>query len=325
MTAKPAASAGEGTGVQRRWAYETPWPCYALACSQRQSPLLRLAVGSCVEQENNSLQVIEFNEDSKTFNLVAEAEHQFPPTKLMWCPKNLESPTIGRFDLLASVSTTLNLWKMEDGQLQKFKKFANTRKSYQNGALPPLTSFDWSAVNPHRIGTASVDTTCTIWNLEKQRIETQLIAHDKAVYDIAFSQESLFASVGADGSVRLFDLRNLEHSTIIYESATPTPLLRLAWNRINKNLIATIAMDVLGVILIDIRRPSVPLAALSHHDSYVNNVSWAPHSRNLLLGGTSDGMALVWDIKDTQGTQEEAAVVRPRTNPVSSFSRGQEV
>merc|ERR1719410_373077 len=84
-------------------------------------------------------------------------------------------------------------------------------------------------------------------------------------------------------------------------------------------------MDAFGVILIDIRRPSVPLAALPHHDSYVNNVSWAPHSRNLLLGGTSDGMALVWDIKDTQGTQEEAAVVRPRTNPVSSFSRGQEV
>lgn len=27
----------------------------------------------------------------------------------------------------------------------------------------------------------------------------------------------MFASVGADGSVRMFDLRHLEHSTIIYE------------------------------------------------------------------------------------------------------------
>ena len=45
--------------------------------------------------------------------------------------------------------------------------------------------------------------------------KTQLIAHDKEVYDIAFAQgKNVFASVGADGSVRLFDLRNLEHSTI---------------------------------------------------------------------------------------------------------------
>jgi WD repeat-containing protein 68 len=240
----------------------------------------------------------------------------------MWTPKNQEP---GRLDLLASVSTTLNLWKVEDGQVSLLKKLANTRKNVQNGALPPLTSFDWSAVNPHRIGTASVDTTCTIWNLEKQRIETQLIAHDKAVFDIAFSQESLFASVGADGSVRLFDLRNLEHSTIIYESATPTPCLRLAWNKINKNHIATIAMDALGVILIDIRRPSVPLAALPHHDTYVNNLSWSPHSRNLLLGGTSQGMALLWDIKDTQGAPEDAGSVTLRAAPVSAHNGGQEV
>jgi len=52
-------------------------------------------------------------------------------------------------------------------------------------------------------------------------VKTQLIAHDKEVYDIAFSRagggRDMFASVGADGSVRMFDLRHLEHSTIIYE------------------------------------------------------------------------------------------------------------
>jgi WD repeat-containing protein 68 len=38
---------------------------------------------------------------------------------------------------------------------------------------------------------------------------TQLIAHDKEVYDIAFNPKDaeVFASVGADGSVRMFDLR----------------------------------------------------------------------------------------------------------------------
>ena len=53
--------------------------------------------------------------------------------------------------------------------------------------------------------------------LQKSRAKTQLIAHDKEVYDVCFALKSkdLFASVGADGSVRMFDLRNLEHSSII--------------------------------------------------------------------------------------------------------------
>ena len=38
--------------------------------------------------------------------------------------------------------------------------------------------------------------------------KTQLIAHDKEVYDIAFAKgKDVFATVGADGSVRMFDLR----------------------------------------------------------------------------------------------------------------------
>lgn len=83
----------------------------------------------------------------------------------------------------------------------------------------PLTSFDWNQQDLKMIGTSSIDTTCTIWDLERESVQTQLIAHDKAVYDICFAQDvSMFASAGEDGSVRHFDLRDLEHSTIIYES-----------------------------------------------------------------------------------------------------------
>jgi WD40 repeat protein len=77
--------------------------------------------------------------------------------------------------------------------------------------------------------------------------KTQLIAHDKEVYDIAFASRSVFGSVGAEGSVRLFDLRSLEHSTIIYETGQGTdsqkPLLRLAWNKSDPNFIATVPLD----------------------------------------------------------------------------------
>ena len=52
---------------------------------------------------------------------------------------------------------------------------------------------------------------------------TQLIAHDREVYDVSWLPGStdIFVSVGADGSLRAFDLRSLEHSTILYETPAP--------------------------------------------------------------------------------------------------------
>jgi WD repeat-containing protein 68 len=77
--------------------------------------------------------------------------------------------------------------------------------------MAPLTSFDWSEAKPSLLVTCSVDTTCTVWDVVTQQAKTQLIAHDREVYDVSFVAGSadVFASVGADGSVRMFDLRQV--------------------------------------------------------------------------------------------------------------------
>mmetsp|Transcript_100300 Transcript_100300/g.259364 ORF Transcript_100300/g.259364 Transcript_100300/m.259364 type:complete len:356 (+) Transcript_100300:145-1212(+) len=304
------AGAAGAVGAGGRYVYNPQWPIYALAWASRVEARFRFAMGSYCEVDKNYVQVTEFNQETGQPDVVAEAETGLPVTKILWMPAPPNEP--GK-DLFASSSTTLNIWKFEEGQVKLLSKLANTRCQQGHGNLPPLTSFDWSSVDHAKIGAASVDTTCTIWNLEKQKIETQLIAHDKAVYDIAFSQvDSLFASVGADGSVRLFDQRNLEHSTIIYEASPPSPLLRLAWNKINTNLIATMAADKVGVILLDVRRPSVALRELSQHEACVNSIAWAPHSSNHLLCGADDGFALIWDVR------EGAAAVKPKETSAST-------
>jgi len=306
------------------YAYETPWPCYALAWSTRPDPRFRLAVGSFIEHEANWIQVFQMNNESKRLELVTEAEQAFPPTKIMWIPDDGSEAHGNKPDLLASTSTMLNLWKIEEGQLKLQSKF-RTRQSKSN--LPPLTSFDWSPVSNHRIAASSVDTTCTIWNLEKQKVETQLIAHDKAVYDIAFSPVgSFFASVGADGSMRLFDQRKLEISTIMFEA--PSALLCLAWNKRNSNHIAASSLDN-GVMIIDIRKAPQSLASLPHIDSSVtsvNSIAWAPNSRSHLLCGTDDG-AFIWDGRDATGRQDAAseATSHQRSCPVMGYACDREV
>lgn len=114
----------------------------------------------------------------------------------------------------------------------------------------------------------------------------------------------MFASVGADGSVRMFDLRNLEHSTIIYETQDEKPLLRLAWNKQDPNHLATFQMDDLKVIILDIRYPSVPAAELAGHTACINSLAWAPHSSTHICTAADDKHALIWDIgrKPVTGT-----------------------
>jgi WD repeat-containing protein 68 len=165
-------------------------------------------------------------------------------------------------DLVATSGDYLRIWAVDEqhGITLKLKLDNNHKSEF----CAPLTAFDWNETAPHIVGTASIDTTCTIWDLNQQVATTQLIAHDREVYDIAFARGTdVFASVGADGSLRLFDLRSLEHSTILFEHQQP--LMRLAWNKQDPNYLLTMAEEANTCIVLDVRVPSVPCAELRAH------------------------------------------------------------
>ncbi|GJY61741.1 protein transparent testa GLABRA 1 [Tanacetum coccineum] len=175
------------------------------------------------------------------------------------------------------------------------------------------------SVEPRRIGTASIDTTCTIWDVEKGVVETQLIAHDKEVNDIAWGEAGVFASVSADGSVRVFDLRDKEHSTIIYESPTDTPLLRLAWNKQDLRYMATTLMDSNKIVILDIRSPTLPVAELERHRGSVNAIAWAPMSSQHICSGGDDSQALIWELPAVAGSNGTGI------DPLSMYTAGAEI
>ncbi|XAR52139.1 hypothetical protein NMG60_11020057 [Bertholletia excelsa] len=248
--------------------YDSFYPIYALAFSSSapNHHHHRLALGSFIEEYNNRVDVVSFDED--TLNIKAQPNlffsHPYPPTKLV-----LRRPP-------ASSGDYLRPWEVRESSIDAVSVL-NNRKTIEFCAT--LTSFDWNEVEPRRIGTPSIDTTCTIWDIERGAVETQLIAHDKEVYDIAWGESGVFASVSADGSVRIFDLRDEEHSTIIYENPQPdTPLLRLAWNKQDLRHMATILKDCNKVVVLDIRQPTMPVVELERHRASVNAIAWAPQS-----------------------------------------------
>jgi WD repeat-containing protein 68 len=54
-------------------------------------------------------------------------------------------------------------------------------------------------VDPSIIGTCSIDTTCTIWDVPTETALTQLIAHDGEVLDIAFADRNGMSNMSTEG------------------------------------------------------------------------------------------------------------------------------
>lgn len=263
MSTSEAAANTSGEGVSEGGAtpkrkeiytYTAPWTTYSLAwCMRPSTGKFKMAVGSYVEEYSNQFHIIQLQKEEEAgvgeFKKVSQFDHPYPATKVMFSPEEL--PIQGK-DLLATTGDYLRLWTQDENDNVKVKETLNNNKQAEYCA--PLTSFDWNIVDPTLIGVTSIDTTCTIWDIQACKPKTQLIAHDKEVYDIAFStSKDIFGTVGADGSIRMFDLRSLEHSTILYESPDFAPLMKLKWNMRDPNYLATIMADGNRCIITDIR------------------------------------------------------------------------
>ncbi|KAF2301733.1 hypothetical protein GH714_028840 [Hevea brasiliensis] len=237
------------------YTYEAPWHIYAMNWSVRRDKKYRLAIASLLEQYPNRVEIVQLDDSNGEIRSDPNLsfEHPYPPTKTMFIPdKECQKP-----DLLATSSDFLRLWRIGDDQSRvELKSVLNGNKSSE--FCGPLTSFDWNEADPKRIGTSSIDTTCTIWDIERETVDTQLIAHDKEVYDIAWG------GVG--------------------------------WNKQDPRYMATIIMDSAKVVVLDIRFPTLPVVELQRHHASVNAIAWAPHSSCHICTAGDDSQALIWDL-----------------------------
>ncbi|KAK2952799.1 putative WD40 repeat protein [Blattamonas nauphoetae] len=297
------------------YTFDAMVPVYSVDWSWRTSAPFRLAYTTFTENTANTVNVIRLDEEKRELVSVASAPHHLPPTKLMWMPyKDEDKP-----DLFATTGDYLRIWEVRDDNIQ-----CKSRLNSQTPGNPhhaPISSFDWNRTDPNLIGTSSIDTTCTIWDVQNERATAQLIAHDKEVFDIAFtSGVHVFATVGADGSVRLFDLRNMEHSTIIYESPKYTPLLRVGWSPMEPNHLATLILDSPTVIILDIRQPSIPLLQLTGHQKPTNSLNWSPNSQHYIATGSEDSNAFIWDLRQTPKQISDPFLAYNAQSPINKVS-----
>ncbi|ELP83988.1 WD repeat-containing protein, putative [Entamoeba invadens IP1] len=269
--------------------YEAPWTVYSVSWSNRLDKPRRIACTSFIDDYINHIQIIQFNPTTETLEKASEIDQPYPPTKVMFMPPTQSTVP----DLLMTSGDNLRIYEVsQDSSSLRLK----TSLHPSTETFAPSTSFDWNTVNIDRVCSCSIDSCCSVWSVETGQLVKKLIAHDKEVFDVSFAANpDIFGTVGGDGSLRMFDLRALDHSTILYESQGLVPLLRLEWNKVDPNFIATFAMDSDKVTIIDVRQPAVPYTHLKVHRNSVNAISWAPDS-NFLCSASDDHKALIWDI-----------------------------
>ncbi|KAJ9643910.1 hypothetical protein H2199_003776 [Coniosporium tulheliwenetii] len=306
---------GDSDRQQKNCNYLAPWAVYAFDWCKWPvhggNSAGKIAVGSYLEDPHNFIQILDTQitpqepntPGSVTYGLeyvkVAEATCSYPVTRILWEPPSSQKQST---DLLATSGDHLRLWSLpqssysapnisstitrsssvntRDPAPQKLTPLALLSNSKSPEHTAPLTSLDWNTVSPKLIITSSIDTTCTIWDIPTLTAKTQLIAHDKEVFDVRFCAGSVdvFVSCGADGSVRMFDLRSLEHSTIIYEPAEKGDKDKAA---------GAAGTGTGGGGTIQAKGPAMSWRC----DYEIGNLSWAPQSGLTQQGGEWVGVA----------------------------------
>ncbi|WOO84876.1 Protein TRANSPARENT TESTA GLABRA 1 [Vanrija pseudolonga] len=338
-------------GLPRLMQYEATHPLYGVAFSNNPQHPHRIALTSFLTGPANKLFVVDAAATASypqsyapqaDFANLATGNLSFPATKVAWEPRESlarHDAQGGRGELLATTGDVLRLWELKQwegsdgtrsgyvgrngyndpsaGEFLLAERSVLSNKGKQHAYnLPPITSFSWNATAPASIVTCSTDTTATLWDINTSQALTQLIAHDRAVYDLSWLPQSadIFVSVGADGSLRAFDLRQLEHSTILYETPNSSPLSRIAFsNREHRHMLACFSMDDSRTLILDMRSPGQPVAELLGHQAPLGAIAWGSGGSGtgatgggFIASGGDDAQLLVYDLTRPLPTEGES-------------------
>ena len=132
--------------------------------------VINLAVSSLNMNSNNNISILSFNQEDKeeednnintnnnAITLKSKVECRFPVSSILF------SPHIENKNLLVSTSDLLYLYSYDNETISLKAAFTKRRKDY----CGPLTACDWSHVNNSIVGVSSVDSTCSLWDLNKK-------------------------------------------------------------------------------------------------------------------------------------------------------------
>lgn len=158
--------------------YDTDYDIFSIDVSKNfeKNGIMLGNICSLNDSQQNLMEIIEIDINNRQINRRDINFLKFPASKTMWDPTPLSYGQTNQ--LLAVTSDKLRLYNYEQ------QTGIQLENELQNDLLrnlsAPLTSFDWSDQNNY-ICCSSIDTTCSLYDINVQKFYKQIIAHDKEV------------------------------------------------------------------------------------------------------------------------------------------------
>ncbi|KAI9300321.1 WD40-repeat-containing domain protein [Cunninghamella echinulata] len=174
------------------------------------------------------------------------------------------------------------------------------------------------AWNPHKscsnlLISAGFDAKICQWDIAAAHKEHRSLeplrtyhGHSGPVEDIAWhmGQDSLFASVGDDMKLMIWDTRKKD-TPIHHIRAHDAEVNCVDFNKENEWVLATGSGDKTAAIW-DLRNLKHKLHSLKGHGEEIYQVSWSPHFESILATSGSDRRVIIWDMARIGDVKDES-------------------
>ena len=269
---------------QKNPTYESSYYLYGISFQyNKYSQNLNFVISSMETSNNNMIKVLSINQE-KEFKELSSIKVQYPISQIEFS-KSYNN-------IFASASDSLKIYSLSS------KIILNKEFEYN----APLTSLSWKNQDSSLIGVSSLDSTVSINDINKEIEVNNLISNDKECYQINFVEAtSHFYTCGADGCIRLFDLRNLTEYNKIYNSNQT--IMKIEINQLNNNFLSFITLNSNEINIIDLRNYGMIYKTLYYHKDSVNKSIWVPQSDYCLVSVGDDKNAVYWNIQNLNGNE----------------------
>ncbi|TFY67976.1 hypothetical protein EVG20_g3738 [Dentipellis fragilis] len=161
------------------------------------------------------------------------------------------------------------------------------------------------AWNPNKAGHilgASEDKTICHWDINAYNKANPSVEplnvfdeHSSVVGDVDWhaTKENVFASVGDDCMLKLWDTRQRQSTSSV--KAHEQEILAVAFNPATEHLLLTGSADR-TVVLHDIRTPGKRLHTFESHVDEVLHLAWSPNNATVFASASSDRRINIWDL-----------------------------
>ncbi len=179
-----------------------------------------------------------------------------------------------------------------DGKVQFF---SNEQNIFSPVAAHQASILSLSFLPESKIlATASDDSTAKLWQIKNNEVRflQDLKGHNGGIYDVSFNSDGTkITTASKDGTARLWNQEgNLIHVFKGHEDA-----VNRARFSPDEKFIATSSDD--GTIKLW-NLDAELLMTLIGHEKSVNSISFNPTDSNIILSGSEDNTAILWDLKD---------------------------